>query len=625
MIARILIVGALLSAPAHAAVRALFVGIDTYANAGPGLENLGGAVADMQRIKAVLAARYGLALDTPGTACRSDNPVSVTLTDTCAKRQDILDALDARIAASAPGDTVLFYFSGHGSTSADRTGTQATGRSGTLVPHDARSRGIADIRDTHLDMIIEAATAKGVNMLTIFDSCHSGTATRDLRRVRARSAVADSTPTAPPTIKPFTPAAIPGYRVHLAAAADSETASEVETTGKWEGAFTRALVEAIAGSATPTYADVIAEVRRTIAGTSQNPQAEGALATPFLGVRTPPLRRFDAERLPSGELRFAGGSIAGVTAGSTYGVFRTVADAVAPQPQPVATGAVASVDAGGATLRLATPLPPGDKWQVRELVHAYGRDRLRLRIDGDATLAGALDGLDLVAVTTDDPRLVLRGVTGGVALFAVDGTPIGSVLDPAARDFTPRLRETLRRVANADALVALRGDRGAAMGSIAVRRACAEASECPDLATASGETLIPAGEAIIVEVSNTTSDKTLYPYLFYVDADYGVLTLMPPPGANDPPLRPLETRAARRIRTGGTGRDQIVLVMADAPVDLASLEQEAVRDVLPPARSDLERLLRAARSGQASRDIPRVGSWGATALPLRRVPAKEAH
>jgi len=613
----------LLASPAQAAIRAVFVGINAYAHPSPDLKQLQGAVNDVALLKATLDARFKLGLDA-GPGCRSENAVSVTLTDACATRAAILAALVARIAASAAGDTLLFFYSGHGAIAADATQEQAAGVHGTLVPHDARGGGVADIFDSELKLLIDDAATRGVNVVTIFDSCNSGTATRDLRPVNARRAGRATQPRPATLLRPPPPAAgssVEAYRVHLGAARDNEIARETpDATGMWNGGFTRALVAAIAGAATPSYGDIIAEVRRAIPGTTQNPQAEGALTTPFLGVRTPPLRLFDAERDGEG-VAIGGGALAGVTRGSTYGLFASDAAALAPGAVPLATGRVTEVEASRATLALGS-LPRGSAWRALELVHAYGNDTLRLRIDGDAALAALLDGLDLITVTDKDPRLVLVATPTSARLHEIDGTPVGSELARADPAFAGRLRETLRKVANADALLALRNDRGAKLGLLSVRRACADDGECPALTVEGGETLIPAGTPVIVEIENI-SDRALYPYAFYVDGDRGILTLMPPPGARDPAMQPGDVRAVPRLRTAGAGSDTIVLVMADAPVDLASLEQAAVRDTGVPPKTDLDRLLHAARRGQSTRDIPRVGTWGALALAVRRV-AKEA-
>lgn len=614
----------LLATPAGAAVRGVFVGINAYANTSPDLKQLRGAVNDAALVKATLEARYRLGLDTSGPTCRSENMVSITLTDACAKRAAILGALTTQIAASAAGDTLIFYYSGHGAVAADDTQEQAYGIHGTIVPHDGRGPGVPDIYDSELKLLIDDAAARGVSVVTLFDSCNSGTATRDLRPANPRRAGAA---TLPPPARParVAPPAAPSagpvvpYRVHLAASRDNELAHETpDADGKWDGNFTRALVAAIAGSGRPTYGDIIAEVRRTISGTTQNPQAEGALTTPFLGVRTPPQRLFAAEP-EGGRVVIGGGMLAGVTRGSIYALYASDADALAGGA-PLATGRVEAVEASRATLGVAPP--PGRAWRAIERVHLYGDDAVRLRIDGDPALAAQLKDLDLIAVTDRDPRYVLAVTPDAARLSTIDGTPVGSAIPRADANFDARLRETLRKVANADALLGLRNDRGAALASVTLRRACADDASCPDLPVEGGETLIPAGTPVIVEIVNTAT-RPLYPYAFYIDGDRGILTLMPPPGARDPSMQPGDIRAVPRLRTAGEGRDNIVVIMADAPVDLSALEQAAVRDVGPPPRSDLERLLRAARRGASSRDIARVGNWGATALTVRRT-AKEA-
>ena len=78
----------------------------------------------------------------------------------------------------------MFYFSGHGGRIPDTANQQLSGFSSTIVPYDARDPALAankagDIFDNELRLLIDAASARGVNVLTIFDSCHSGTATRD--------------------------------------------------------------------------------------------------------------------------------------------------------------------------------------------------------------------------------------------------------------------------------------------------------------------------------------------------------------------------------------------------------------------------------------------------------------
>ena len=184
-------------------VRALFVAVNSYKFsrtrvAGAELKDLRGAVGDAERMKDALRAAYGLDLDRPSPdgGCRSQNDVSTTLTDPCATRDAVLAALDDVVDRSTTGDTLLFYFAGHGGRiTDDQEQDQASGSNSTILPYDARdpdapTRG--DILDRELRDRIDRASARGVNVVTVFDSCHSGTATRDdpgdaAPRERARS------------------------------------------------------------------------------------------------------------------------------------------------------------------------------------------------------------------------------------------------------------------------------------------------------------------------------------------------------------------------------------------------------------------------------------------------------
>jgi len=238
---------------AAAKVRALFVGIDDYQySSDKGFDNdfksLRGTVNDVGNVKAAIERAYRLGLDTPAGDCRSANAVSITLTNRCATRAAIFAALDDRIRASAPSDTLLFFFAGHGAQFVDSGFDQASGLHDTILPTDAREPGAAassDILDRDFRLLIDAATARGVNFVTIFDSCNSGTATRDfaaegesraapmlvIGNARARSGSERPFIAARAADPPQPPAgggpARTGYRVHLAAAADGQVAREV--------------------------------------------------------------------------------------------------------------------------------------------------------------------------------------------------------------------------------------------------------------------------------------------------------------------------------------------------------------------------------------------------------------
>lgn len=342
-------------------VRALFVGIDTYQYPGDEFDNLSGPVGDVAMIKAALVKAKKLDLDPVGlepnaAGCRGQNPTSITLVESYASYADVTAALATQIAASQPGDILLFFFAGHGSTYMDASHEQSTGSNDTILPYDAHKLGeMTEILDRELRRTIDGAVARGVSVVTIFDSCHSGTGTREFAGARSREAkpgpyvplsparlAALATPrpdvTAPPELRP--------YRIHLAAAADTELANEYQYQDGWHGAFSRALAQAILARPDASYGDLIAAVRATLdppAIAIQHPQAEGALAATFLGPDPGPMRLYAATR-DKKDIIPAGGMLSGVSEGSTFTLHRDITAAAANQTLATATVTAVSVD-----------------------------------------------------------------------------------------------------------------------------------------------------------------------------------------------------------------------------------------------------------------------------------------
>ncbi|MBL9054760.1 MAG: caspase family protein, partial [Rhodobacteraceae bacterium] len=124
---------ALLAAPAAAETRALLVGVSDYTVLDADLK---GPADDVRLMAGVLAAR-GVA---PGAmvALTSDasglDPAIATGQPT---RAAILQAMAALEAGAAPGDTVVFYFSGHGAEAPDLSGDEGGGYDEILLPADA--------------------------------------------------------------------------------------------------------------------------------------------------------------------------------------------------------------------------------------------------------------------------------------------------------------------------------------------------------------------------------------------------------------------------------------------------------------------------------------------------------
>ncbi|MEO8042588.1 MAG: caspase family protein [Acidobacteriota bacterium] len=160
----------------------LQVGIGKYVNAPP----LSGSVNDVVEMRKVLEGeRYQI-------------PPSniVTLTDAEGTKQKIFEKFQTHLIAKArehfektgsKDAVVMFQFSGHGSQVPDVDGDEKDdGKDETLVTYDSRDKTgeNRDITDDEIYALTSELRRWTDNIVYIFDSCHSGSGTRDAQDVR---------------------------------------------------------------------------------------------------------------------------------------------------------------------------------------------------------------------------------------------------------------------------------------------------------------------------------------------------------------------------------------------------------------------------------------------------------
>lgn len=85
--------------------------------------------------------------------------------------QAIREAMEKVIRPARSGDLVVIQYSGHGSFVPDRNGDEPDGVDECLCPHDVVKKGV--ITDDELFELYDSK-AKGVRLIVISDSCHSG-------------------------------------------------------------------------------------------------------------------------------------------------------------------------------------------------------------------------------------------------------------------------------------------------------------------------------------------------------------------------------------------------------------------------------------------------------------------
>lgn len=626
-------------------IHALVVGIDRYRysdarQAGAVFADLRGAVGDALRFKQALADVYGVDVDVPVLgACESSNAATTTLTDDCATRARIIEALEQRITTLRAGDTLLFYFAGHGSRYRDdEARDQDTGYNGTILPADARNPdgSPGDIFDIELKALKDRAIAKGLFFVSVFDSCNSATATRDGAAGQSRSAppLAAARPPLPATPS----GGGDGYWVHLAAAQDGEEAQETGggSVGARAGVFTTALIDTLRmpGMRDATFGDLIQEVRLRVAGRghiAQTPSAEGALGAAF-GARARKAVLFDVESAGGAPVLQAG-TTSGMTRGSRFALYASQADAIAGRAR-IATASVDRVDSMTATLALdATPaggLPkrlvaeqiahflPGDTLTVaNDLPAGPARDAVdaALRATGFVTAAAA-GALHLVAVD---------GAPGAIALRADDGTPVDALGRHDEAGFGERLADALRKVARVQQLVALRTGGGTASASDPFPIAACIAADgyrptaCPSL-QAGGVRRIGPGQRITATVINRGT-RPAYVYVLAIDPHNAVDLVLPKPGEFDQPLPPNQPYRRAGMGFDAPGAYRFVVLASATPLRADAFEQAGTgsRD-LAGCVSPLERLLCASSEGRRDAGVAAVGDWSAQVSTVLSIP-----
>ena len=633
-------------------LHALIVGIDRYQYSdahqpGAVFSDLRGAVGDAVRFKQALGELYGVDVDTPARdGCDSSNAATTTLTDGCATRARIIEALEQRIATLHAGDTLLFYFAGHGSRYRDDTARdQDTGYNGTILPTDARNPdgSPGDIFDVELKALKDRAIAKGLFFVSVFDSCNSATATRDGAAGQSRSAPALNGAPPPAAVSASASPNSDGYWVHMAAAQDGEEAQETGggSVGTRAGVFTSALLDTLRmpGMRDATFGDLIQEVRLRVATrghAAQTPSAEGALSA-ALGARARTAVLFDVEQ-SGGVPVLQAGATSGMTRGSRFALYASQADAIARRAR-VANASLIRIDPSTATLAFdaapASALPkrlvaeqvahflPADALTVaNDLPAGSVRDAVdaALRATGFAT-ADATGATRLVAVD-DDPA--------AIALRADDGTllaTLGRTDDPG---FGDRLADALRKIARVQQLLALRTTGGTGSDADPFPIAACIAADgyrptaCPPL-QGGGVRRIGPGKRITATVINRGT-RPAYVYVLAIDPHNAVAVVLPKPGEFDRALPPNQPYRRSGMRFDAPGAYRFVVLASATPVRADAFAQAGTgsRD-LAACISPLERLLCASSEGRRDAGVTAIGDWSAQvatvlALPEEPVP-----
>jgi caspase domain-containing protein len=390
--------------------RALLIGIDKY----PMVGQLAGCVNDVELMQSILQDGFGFPPDQVAL-----------LRNEQASRDLILAALDALVEKTRKDDIVVIHYAGHGSQMTDREGDEPDGMDETIVPFDS-GRGAdpnRDITDDEIHLRLVKLGAKTPFTTLIFDSCHSGTITRDVFGMKSRSIPPDTRsardlPPSPiprelwPELHETTPTGwVPtgGSYVLIAGCRDEETSFEYRPPDAGpddvHGALTYFLTQELR-RATPgsSYRDVFERAAANVTATNaaQHPQMEGSADREIFGIGDFEPMRFVRVRARAGDVvTLAGGAAHGMTVGSEWAVY--------PQGtkhthgvEPVGHVAITAVHAVVSEARIVREgadgrVAPGGR--AVETTHVYGDLSFKVQVVGEARWES-----DLVRLRADIER-----------------------------------------------------------------------------------------------------------------------------------------------------------------------------------------------------------------------------
>ena len=294
---------------------ALLIGVGQFADPSLESQQLLGPEADLDSVQQTLTQRWGFVA--------SDVRV---LRDQAATHERILAEISALEQRSAPGDNVLIYFSGHGtSANAENNGFDLPYATGAWVPYDVDINSVQSAQRTLIigrrDLVprLKHLDESGRAVVVVSDSCYSGQVVRSLGRTNNTTRYlplltrdlgvshVNVNSSSGPAVRPSPPPYPYQHVLLLSAASDSEQGSDIGSAqalqlsptldGKFHGAFTDAFLRLLEGQLLPgsfNYAQAQAAMSAFLEHRhfAQHPQLLPALAedplnigsTAFLGM-----------------------------------------------------------------------------------------------------------------------------------------------------------------------------------------------------------------------------------------------------------------------------------------------------------------------------------------------------
>ncbi len=454
---------------------------------------------------------------------RSENIIKIA--DKNATKAGIMEAFRQLSARAAAGDMVYIHFSGHGQQIPDQDGDEVDGLDEAIVPYDSPlefKKGIYEGQKLMLDDELGSITneirkkcgPKG-QVLLILDSCHSGTGTRGMGKVRGTDKIM-----APANYKPS------GQKADTKQNDRNDTAADMAPMASFFGASPRELnyetrdeqsrpvgslsyaFAAITGQIrqSESMADVFARIKQRMSMTSprQNPQFEGTEGMSFLGGTS--VAKSEEYRLTdiNDRINVTGGfgTITDVFAGTTVEIYTD------DPKKPVANGEVVKSYLTTCTIKLTDSLAAGDnlyKVAIKERSEPPTETSVKNMVDQSDQLYPAISrAIDtpLSRGATDDADLYVLRRDRNLKIETKEGTEIMTLAaeNTSSDVMTDEIRECVRAYAQSQFLRTYENEGGKFDFSLMIKKVDCHNSKM-EIAKSSPDSLF-YGECVRFEVVN---------------------------------------------------------------------------------------------------------------------------
>lgn len=154
--------------PRQGRTKALLIGINYVGQNG----ELAGCVNDVKMMRRFLDEQ-GFSGAKDRMRVLTDDQDRPTSGDGQPTGQNIIKGMEWLLQDARPGDSLFLHYSGHGGQAKDDANDEEDGMDETLIPSDYQKSG--QIRDDTVFKMLVAPLKKDVQLVCVFDCCHSGT------------------------------------------------------------------------------------------------------------------------------------------------------------------------------------------------------------------------------------------------------------------------------------------------------------------------------------------------------------------------------------------------------------------------------------------------------------------